>query len=236
MATSGIFAYQPTRNEIIEASLRKLGVLAEGQVPSSDNYTTATYALNALLAEFRTLGMPLWERRLYSFSPTASVTAYNIGSGETLDTPYPLKIFQAYRIDSASSSRVQMDIIADYNFNMLPSNSSGTPIQLTYTPRVNYGVLKLWPTPDTNAASNSTITIVYQRPMEYSGNSTQTLDIPEEWLNAVIYNLAARLAPEWGIPLPDRQALEATAEKVLDRALDFGSEDGSLFFQVTRRY
>lgn len=240
MATSGVTQFQPTRNEIIEAAMRKIGVLAEGQVPSSDNYTTATYALNALLGEFRVLGMPLWKRSSLTFTPTVNVNTYNINTGEvfsgvTIAVPYPLKIYQAYRTDTSSTTKVQMDILADYNFNLLPSNSSGLPISITYTPYVNHGVLKMWPTPDASAVANCTITLVYQAPMEYSGNSIQTLDIPEEWLSAVIYNLASRIAPEWGIPLPDRQLLEATAEKLLNRALDFGAEDGSLYFQVDRK-
>lgn len=235
MTTSGSTTNQLTRNEIITAALRKLGVIAEGQTPSAQNYTDGALALNALIAEFRVLGMPLWARQSYTITPVAGTSSYNIGVGQTINSPYPLKIYQAYRTDSTSTTKIQMDIIADYNFNMLPTNSSGLPIQVSYTPRVNCGVLKMWPTPDSTAASGSTVTIVYQRPTEYVDTSSNTLDVPEEWLNAIIYNLASRLAPEWGTPLPDREALEMTAEKLLSRVLDYGSEDGSLYFQVDRQ-
>ena len=235
MTTSGVTTNQLTRNQIIEAAHRKMGVVADGQTLSTENYTNAAYALNTLLGEFRALGMPLWARNSYTMTLTASTSSYNIGTGQTINTPYPLKLLQAYRNDSSATTKIQMDIIADYDFNMLPSGSSGAPIQITYTPRVNYGVIKLWPTPDSTAASGSTITIVYQRPMEYTSASTDTMDIPEEWLGALIYNLAARLAPEWGVPLPDRQMLKQEAKEMLDRALEFGTEDGSMFFQVDRR-
>lgn len=235
MATSGISANQLTRNEYIEAACRKLGVIADGQTLSATNYTNGTYAFNALIGEFRGLGMPLWARNSYSFSPTAGTETYNIGTGQTLNTPYPLKMLQAYRLDSGASTRIPLEIVADYNFNLYPSNSSGLPIQLTYQPKINYGVIKLWPTPDTNAAAG-TLTIVYQRPTEYVSSSTDTVDVPEEWTNAIIYNLAVRLAPEWGIPLPDRDALKKEAKDVLDRALEFGAEDGSMFFQPNRMF
>lgn len=235
MATSGITANQLTRDQIILAAVRKLGVVADGQTLSTENYNNGASALNVLIGEFRTLGMPLWARQSYTITPVASTSSYNIGSGQTINTPYPVKLLQAYRNDTSSSSRVQMDIVPDYNFNMLPSSSSGLPIQISYTPRVNYGVLKMWPTPDSTAASGSTVTIVYQRPTEYTSASGDTMDIPEEWLKAVIFQLAVDLAPEWGVPVPDRQALQIHAEKALSKALDFGFEDGSLYFQVDRR-
>lgn len=233
MTTSGITINQLTRNQYIEAATRKLGVVADGQTLSTENYDNGAIALNALIAEFRTLGMPLWARQSYVLTLVAGTANYTIGVGQTTNTPYPLKMLQAYRTDSTSNTKINMDIIADYNYNMLPINSSGAPIQLSYTPYVNYGVVKLWPTPDTTAAG-STVTIVFQRPTEYTSTSSNTLDVPDEWTNAIIYNLATRLAPEWGVPLPDRQVLEQTAEKVLNRALDFGAEDGSLFFQISR--
>lgn len=234
MATSGVTTNQLTRNQYIEAALRKLNVIADGQTPSSDNYTNGASALNALIGEFRALGMPMWARKSYTFSLTASTSSYNIGSGQTINTPYPLHMLQAYRSDSNSSSRIPIEIVPDYNFNLYPSNSSGTPVQLAYQPFVNYGTIKLWPTPDSTAATNSTITIVYTRPTEYTSASTDTMDVPEEWTNAIIYNLAVRLAPEWGIPLPDRKMLMDEAKLYLDRALEFGYEDGSLYFQPER--
>lgn len=233
MATSGVTTSQLTRNQIIEAALRKLGVLAQGQTPSTEDYTNAAIALNMLVAEFRALGMPLWKRTQYSFSPTANTSSYNIGSGQTLSTAYPLKMLEAWRQDSSTSSKIPMTILANSDFNLLPSNSSDTPIQLTYQPKINYGVLKLWPTPDSNS-TNSTIYLVYQAPSEYFSASTDTMDFPEEWYNAVVYELAVRLAPEWGVPLNDRGLLMKEAKMFLDRVLDFGTEDGSIFFYPDR--
>lgn len=234
MATSGITTNQLSRNQFIEASLRKLGVLAEGQTPSVESYDNGTIAFNGLIGQFRALGMPLWARSEYSFSPTLNTASYNIGSGQTLNTPYPIKMLQAYRTDSGNTTHVPMEIVADYNYNMFPASSGGSPIQLTYQPKVNMGVIKLWPTPDATAIT-STITIIYQRPTEYMGGLNDTLDMPEEWVNTVIYHLAVLLAPEWGIPLPDRQLLRKEADDLLKLVLENGTEDASMFFQVDRR-
>jgi hypothetical protein len=61
--------------------------------------------------------------------------------------------------------------------------------------------------------------------------STDDLDFPPYWTEAIIYGLADRLAPEYGVPLQDRQVLSQQAERFHQTALMFGQEEGSLFFQ-----
>lgn len=236
MATSGVTTNQLTRNQFIEAALRKLGVVALDQTPSSTEYTNGTLALNALIGEFRTKGLQIWQRTTYTMSLTNGTSSYLIGSGQTLNTPYPLHLLQVVRADANQGTRIPVDVIADYNFNLLPTNSSGVPIQVTYQPRVNVGTVKVWPTPDSYAETNVTLTLTYLRPIEYFSASTDTADFPEEWVSAIIYNLAVRMAPEYGIPLPDRQLLIKEAEMYLKTAEDNSFEDASFFLQPERRW
>lgn len=233
MTTSGTTIYQIGRDEIIKSALRKLGVIAQGQSPSTEDITNSSIALNMLVAEFRTLGMPLWARKTFSFNPVANVQDYNIGIGQTFNIAYPLHILQAYRIDSSSTTRINMDIIPNFNLNLYPTSSGGTPIQISYQPLNNYGVISVWPVPDSTAAS-ATITIVYQSPFQYFNAATDTMDFPEEWYNALVYNLAWNLAPEWTIPLEDRQNLAREAKMHLENAQSFNYEDGSFFVQPRR--
>jgi hypothetical protein len=231
MATSGITTNQLTRNQFIEAALRSLGVLALDQTPAATEYTSALVKLNALVGEFRTKGLQIWQRSEYTMALTNGTSSYSIGTGQTFNTPYPLHLLQAVRLDSTQGTRIPIDIIADYNFNLLPSNSSGTPIQVRYQPGINVGTLRVWPTPDSYAASNVTILLTYLRPLEYFSASTDTADFPEEWVSAIIYGLAVRLAPEYGVPLQDRQLLQKEAEMYLKIAEDNSYEDASLFIQ-----
>ncbi len=230
MATSGTYAYQLSRNEIIESALRKLGVLAEGQTPSTQNYSDGAMALNTVVAQLKAIGMPLWARSEYTFTPTTN--SYTIGTGMTLGTTFPVRLLQAFRTENGA--KIPMDLVAREDFNILPTNSTGTPLKVNYQPYINYGVISLWPTPlSTNTA---TITLVYQRPFQYFTASTHTMDFPEEWYNAIIYHLAVRLAPEWGVPLPDRQMLMQEAKTYTEDALMTGQEDASLFLQPMRGY
>lgn len=235
MATSGITTNQLTRNQFIEAALRTLGVLAIDQTPSATEYTNAAVKLNALIGEFKVKGLQVWQRTTYTMSLTNATSSYNIGSGQTLNTPYPIHILQVVRADSNQGTRIPVDVIADYNFNLLPTNSSGVPIQVTYQPKMNMGVIKVWPTPDTYAASYVTLILSYLRPLEYFSASTDTADFPEEWVSAIIYGLAVRLAPEYGVPIQDRQLLIKEAEQYLTTAEDNSFEDASMFIQPHRK-
>lgn len=236
MSTSGVTTNQLTRNQFIEAALRTLGVLALDQTPEATQYTNALVKLNGLVGELRVKGLQIFQRTTYTMTLTNGTSSYNIGTGLTLNTPYPLHLLQAIRLDANSSTRVDMDIIANSNFNRLPSNSSGVPIQINYQPKINMGVVQLWPTPDSYSATNVTIQLTYLRPLEYFSSSTDTADFPEEWVSAIIYNLAVRLAPEYGIPLQDRSLLIKEAETYLKTAEDNSFEDGSIFFQPEVRW
>jgi hypothetical protein len=124
-----------------------------------------------------------------------------------------------------------MNIYNRYDFNLLPqlSTITGTPVNLYYQPLAdNTGTIKLWPTPDN---STTTVTIEYQRPFQDMDASTDDLDFPNYWTQAIIYNLAWALAPEYGIPPTDRGLLIQEAKYFHEQALGFGSEDSSVFFQ-----
>lgn len=227
MSTSGITTWNLTRDEIINSALRKLGVLAEGISANATQLSTGAEALNGLIKAFHADGMPLWAIQEYTFTVTASTSSYNIGPAQTLNTPVPLKIVQAYRIESSGATNVPMTIYNHYDYNLLPQTaSSGEPIQLFYQPFSTYGKIKLWPTP---VDSNTTITIVYQRPFEDMVSGTDNLDFPAYWNEAVIYTLAWRLAPEYGVSVLDRQNIASEAKYLKDEALSFGTEEGSLF-------
>lgn len=234
MATSGITTNQLTRNQFIEAALRTLGVLAVDQTPSTTEYTNALVKLNALIGELRVRGLMVWQRTSYTMALTATNT-FNIGTGQTLNTPYPIHMLQAMRLDANTSTRIPMEIIADANYNLLPSSSSGVPLQITYQPKMNMGVIKVWPTPDTYSVSNVTILLTYLRPLEYFSASSDTADFPEEWVSPIIYGLAVRLAPEYGVPLEDRQLLLKEYNMYLENAENNAFEDASIFFQPKAR-
>ena len=228
MSTSGTTTWKLQRDAIITAALRKLAVLSGGTAASAQQITDASEALNAMIKGFQADGMPVWAMKSYTFTTITGQAAYQIGNSQALNTPMPLKVVQAWRGD-ANSSNIPMNIYTDNNYNVLPlSNSSGTPVNLYYQPLMQLGTINLWPKP---ADSTTSITIRYQRPFEDMTSATDDIDFPPYWTEAMIYGLADRLAPEYGLPLQDRQLLTQQAERFHLTALSFGQEEGSMFFQ-----
>lgn len=229
MSTSGTATWSLNRDQVINAALRKLAVLSGGSSPETYQVTDAGVASNAMIKAFQAEGMPVWAMKSYTFTTTSGTSAYNIGNGQTINTPMPLKVIQAVRGDGSSYSNVPLNIYTDYNFRLLPlTYSSGVPVNLYYQPLSTYGIINLWPIP---SDSTTQITIRYQRPFEDMTSSTDDFDFPSYWMEALIYGLASRLAPEYGIPLQDRQLLTKEALFMKDQALQFGSEEGSIYLQ-----
>ena len=231
MTTSNSTDFSVSRDDIIKRALRLLGVLAQGETPSTDQVTEAALALNGLVKAWQADGMPLWAIKSYNVPLTATVASYRIGIGQAIPTPKPLKIVQAYNHNISSSVDVPMRILTRQEYNMLGNKtSSGNPIQVFYDPQNSYGDLYVFPVPTATEAASNVITIHYQRPFEDFDASTDTPDFPQEWYDAITYGLATRLAPEYGIPSTDRRTLWQEMLTIKQDALNFGLEEGSLYF------
>jgi len=233
MSTSGSTIFQLSRDDIINAAYRKLLVLDIDSTANAAQLTVGTQALNAIVATFQSLGMPLWARKQLAVTMVSGQRDYTIGIGQTINTPFPIHVHQAVLNIPPNYSQISVTMMARQDFNLLPStstSSSATPVNATYQPFINYGVLSVWPTPNNSTVAGTTITLTYQAPFQYFVASTDTPDFPQEWANALIYALAVSLAPENGLPLLDRQQLEKEATTHLNTALSNGTEDGSIFF------
>jgi hypothetical protein len=233
MATSGSYDWKLNRSQVITAALRKLAVLPSGGSPSTAQLSDGGDALNAILKAFHADGMPLWVMTSKSFTVTSGTSSYTIGISQTINAPQPLKVVQATRTLTGQSA-VPMDIYNQYDFNQLPNLSTvtGTPVNLYYQPLMDTGTIKLWPVPNDSTTS---ITVYYQRPFQDMDVAADDLDFPNYWTQAIIYNLAWALAPEFGVPPTDRNILAQEAKFWKDEALSYGTEEGSLFFQPYKR-
>lgn len=228
MATSGTTIWSLKRDAVINSALRKISVLSGGSSPETYEITNAAEALNAMIKGFQTDGMPVWAIKEYTFTTTANTQSYNIGVGQTINTPMPLKVVQAYRRDTSTGINIPLNVYTHYDFALLPvTASAGEPVNMFYQPLSTYGTLKLWPTP---IDADTTITLVYQRPFEDMTTSTDDFDFPAYWTEALIYGLAWRLCAEYGTPIQDRSTIMKEAEYFHAQALSFGQEEGSLFF------
>jgi len=238
MTISGSSNWNYTRDQIINAAFRKLDIINDGGSATSTQQIAAQEALNNIVFTLYAQGMPVWAMTTTYFTLTQGVYQYPVGLGVgtgNLNIPAPLKVTQAWNLDVTDPNntyRIPMNIYTQYNYNLLNApNDQGYPVQFWYQPGNQQGTINIWPAPDSFSAQFRQIWFVYQRPFDQFNASTDTPDFPQVWIEPLIYSLAHRLAPEYGIPLSERDKLNEEATNLITNALSFGTEEGALFIQ-----
>lgn len=223
MATSNSTVWELTRNQLIEASLRKLGVLNKAASADSTQLSTGQTALNGVISRFNTLGMPLWKRMEQPVTLVLATANYTLTGA--------LKATEVYLRSTTGSVQYKLQPKSEYDMNSLPYSSTGVPVSWSFTPNLaEGGILRIWPIPDAGAVSNYSLRVITQDEFDTFTASGETPDFPAYWTDAIIYATAVSLAPEYGIPLNDRKALQQEMALYLGQAQSYGDEDGSLFF------
>lgn len=161
----------------------------------------------------------------------SAATAGNVVFAYTSKIQRPLRIETAYRRD-INNSDVPLHIKSRAEYAELANKTTeGKPVQLFYDPQLTTGLLSVWPTPD---LATDVIRFWYERPLQDFDVLTDNPDFPIEWGEYLIYGLAVRMAPGWGVSLPEQQMLKAYADEKLEIALGFDKENTSSFFQPDR--
>lgn len=135
------------------------------------------------------------------FKPVKRISLNGVRRRESTDYEIPI-VFQSRQ---------------DY-FDLPNKNQNGTPIQAYYDRQQYTGTMYVW-NPPGNATS--IINFTYERAIQISTDPDHTLDIPNEWYDAVIYNLAKRLIPKVGCSVERKADINNGATEFLDNALGF---------------
>jgi len=116
----------------------------------------------------------------------------------------------------------------DQYFNQVNKLSRGTVVNCYYSPQLGNGRMYVWQTADN---VNDLLRFTFERPMQDLLIGDDNLDMPNEWLEAVIYNLAFRLADDYNTPLAKADRIGAKAEIFLEDLLGWDEEMESLNLQ-----
>jgi hypothetical protein len=236
MTTSGTTTFSVTRNEIISASLRLLGVLEEGAVPNATAIENASLVLNMMIKDWMTDGIKLWTVEELTLPLVSGQTVYNIGpdSGNDLITFKPLRLIQAFLRNVSVTPYIDMPmtLISEQEYNILGSKfSQGAVNSVYYKPDVTYGVVKVFLTPNDSTAETYELHLNMQRPIYDMTGANQTFDFPSEWYQSLRWGLAAELAAEYGLTDQRINAIINRSASYKDRLSAWDTEYNSTFFQ-----
>lgn len=146
----------------------------------------------------------------------------------------PERILYAHRRDPVSGNDVPVSLIGENEFQSLNLKSlEGPTYNIWYKPLSEYGELHVWPT-----GGNTTYTELvlqcqfYADDMDSVSNNPQ---FPIEWANALIFNLAHDMAPEYGVDRQTRADMFIIGQRKLQEQLDNNIENANVVFSLDQR-
>lgn len=225
MTTSGQITYEPSALEIIEAMFSTLGIAQEGEALSPRMYQDGLRALNGMIQTY-SAHPHLWTYTQGSVTLVASQAAYVV-------SPRALRIVEVrYRRNGID---VPMTMFSRQEYYDQPNKtvSPSIPVNFYFDPKVSNGTLYLWPAPSVTAAAQYTIHYTYIRFMDIITETNQTLDLPQQWIEPIIWNGAKRLMSQY--PVNDTSLMQlilSQASEYEARLMSWDNEPASMFMQL----
>lgn len=205
-----------TAREMIASSLRLLGVLASGEVPTAAEANDALTALNQMLSAWSNENLAVYEKVRDEFTLDPGNGSYlwgeNAGAGE-FTTARPVQVLKAnLELQGTDPQEIPLKILTLEEYAAIGSKTLDSTVpQAVYFDGAypDLGV-EFYPVP--SAAEH--VVFYSLKPFEELELSAD-LSFPPGYEKAIRYNLAIDLAPEYGRQ-PDalimQQAIESKAE------------------------
>lgn len=145
----------------------------------------------------------------------------------TTDLARPLKIVDGRRYNITDGTETPIMPVARRDYQAIPQKTSaGSMNQFFYDRQLANGFLNLWQVP---ASTTEFFKFTCHRPIETFEASGNNPDLPEEWVQAIEYNLALIMAPEFDVPDNKFKKIAMLAEQFLDDMQGYDREDESIF-------
>ncbi|MDE1816794.1 MAG: hypothetical protein KGI11_09590, partial [Thaumarchaeota archaeon] len=162
--------------------------------PTTDQYNMYLPRLNDIINYYQTQGLKLWLIEDLSVSLTANTYQYTFGPSGTVVMTKPLRVIDAYYMDSNNNKR-PLNPIAWEDWVVLPNPTLSPGAIVSYF--IDKQQLQLnvnfWPAPDSTAATGTAHLIIEQQVTNYT-TASSTTNFPIEWFMALRWALAEELS------------------------------------------
>jgi len=222
MATSGVTTGTMTVGEVIGAAFDVLGLRAIGDDLPPEESAKGILHLNWMLKSWQA-DLPTVDWRIREVSWTHPTDTASV----TLDPNY-IGFFNIRR--RVSNVDTPLQVLTADEYAAIPSKAiTGTPTCIRLRKTISSYSATLWPVPN----DDYTIYADAARVIEDVTALTQTLDVPQEWLETVFVCLAARLVAPFSVHITNPALaadIRGQAEAFYDRLKWSDTEVGSVFF------
>jgi hypothetical protein len=206
-----------TAGDIINGSLRLLGVLAEGETPSADTSQDALRAMNQMIDSWNTERLSVFATQDQVFTWPAGELSRTLGpSGDFVGNRPVLLNDATYFKDPGTGVSYGIKMINQQQYNGIAVKTvTSTFPQVIFT-NMTYPDIEMYIYPRPTRALEWHFISVEE--LTQPATLDTVLHFPPGYLRAFRYNLACELAPEFGVePAPQVQRLAMASKRNLKR-------------------
>ena len=166
-----------------------------------------------------------------SVATTGAASSGNFVYAYTNDLDRPLRIIDVRRRDESNRQDTPIITQSHEEYFRLPNKTNDGETNIVfYQPehRSGRGTIFLWPRPGSVARTMRLSCLLPLQDFDASGNNA---DLPTEWLDCIVWNLAKRLLPSYGASgQMSAQAIIQGGTTMLQEMLGWDQEPESIYF------
>ena len=203
--------------DIINGSLRLLGVLAEGETPSAATSQDALTALNQMIDSWNTERLAVFSTQDQIFTWSPGVISRTLGPSGTFAGIRPIALDDStFFRDPASGISYGIKLINQQQYNGIAVKTVTSSFPQVMWVNMTYPDIEMYvyPVPLRSIEFH----FVSIKELTQPVNLATTLAFPPGYLRCFRYNLACEMAPEFGVePSPQVQRIAMTSKRNLKR-------------------
>jgi len=219
--TSGTISGTLTANEICSLAAQELGVYSAGEVLSAADASAMMSRLTWMLKSLQSDGVNLWRE-------AEGVAEFLEGEKTVTLDPRCIDVLEA-RYQQSSSFQLPMQRWEIGEYMRIPNKDQPGPTPLAFYLRklVDSVTMTIWPVP----SQDLEIKYSYARVIEDVTNLNQTIDVPQQWMETLYMNLAARCVTLFGVTRLDPATVAIVSQRaaMLEQKLLDMDRPASLF-------
>ena len=181
--------------EIIQGAMRKLGVYSSGEQPTAAETADALDQVNRMLYNWSVQANGAHSITTEGFDLVVDQGEYTYGPGGDFDSIRPVKILSCWVRNADDVDSILPGTTHEDWASIEEKTESGSPKLFLYNPSFPLASIKLWPVLD--AIDSDKVWFQTVKPLNQYSHSTDDLDLPPEYEEAIEWNLAAKIAPEY---------------------------------------
>lgn len=215
-----------TANDLITRALHTIGVLASGETATGNEMNDSLVILNNMIDSWATERLTIYTVARTEFNLSSGTQDYTIGAGGTFNIVRPLWIVAASIITdstAAADQKIELPIeqamtTREWQQVTLKGLQSTYPLGFYYDHNWTAGLatISVWPIPN---VANVQLVLYTPTALTAFADLTTAYTFPPGYEEAMRYQVALRLAPEFGANLsPDVRLLASDTFANIKRA------------------